>query len=284
MSSKLFIIIAISDLLTNSYPALHVLYFCTAPNIDFSTQVDYTKPVDPEFKHYVVPSLFMCTFGCLSQVSTAVLAVVRMVSIYKPFLDYPKWLPFVYISVFGTLMFCNEIVYTTIQFLEIDDALKSVMDKTIIVCLSLNISHCVLGILASFLTMLNIALKKRVEDSRIRSHCIIILMNVPYFFSVVNYAFSKTLFEKYGYFFLAFVAVSCLTSMLNPLIIVVLNRDLKKYIKSLICKNTQVNPTSGAIPRKRGLGNHIDGQNTGSNSIDVMADTTPAATWATSES
>ncbi|KAL5249027.1 hypothetical protein ACHWQZ_G018016 [Mnemiopsis leidyi] len=90
LSSRLFVLIAISDLLTNSYPALHILYFCLAPNIDLSIQVDYTKAVDPNFKHYSIPSLFLCAFGCLSQVSTAVLATVRMISIFKPMFSFPR--------------------------------------------------------------------------------------------------------------------------------------------------------------------------------------------------
>ena len=174
------------------------------------------------------------------------LAIVRMISIYKPFLDYPKWVPFAYISVFGSLMFVNETAYASLQFLEIDKTLADVINHTVHFCLFLNISHCILGILASFFTMLNIAFKKRVQDAKVRSNCIIFLMNVPYFFSAVNYALSKTLFEKYGYFFLAFVAVSCLTSMLNPLIIVVLNTDLRKFMRSIMCKKTKVNPHCAA--------------------------------------
>ncbi|KAL5249028.1 hypothetical protein ACHWQZ_G018017 [Mnemiopsis leidyi] len=90
LSRKLFLLIGISDLLTNSYPVLHILYFCVAPNIDFSTIIDYRHPVDPTFKHYTIPSLFVCSFGCLSQVSTFVLAIVRMISVYRPFLSLSK--------------------------------------------------------------------------------------------------------------------------------------------------------------------------------------------------
>ena len=91
LSSKLFVLIASSDLLTNSYPALHILYFCLAPNINLSIQVDYAREVKPLFKQYVIPSLFTCFFGCLSQAFTAVLAVTRMVAIFKPFFYIPKW-------------------------------------------------------------------------------------------------------------------------------------------------------------------------------------------------
>ena len=80
------------------------------------------------------------------------------------------------------------------------------------------------------MTMIMIGLKRRVQDMRIRSCYIICLMNVPYLFSVVNYTLSKTVFEQFGYFFLAFVAVSCFTSMLNPLIIVLQNKELKQYM------------------------------------------------------
>ena len=219
----------------------------------------------------------MCTFGCWSQVLTAVLAIVRMVSIYKPFLGYPNWVPLAYISVFGTLMFTNEVVYASLQFLEIDDSLVSVINGAVEFCLILNITHCILGIIASFLTMLNIALKRRMRDARVHSCYIICLMNVPYLFSAINYAFSKTLFAKYGYFFLAFVAVSSFTAMLNPILIVLLNAELRKFIKLLVCKKNKTNPASAVRLNKLADETCFLGQNTGN--IDI-----PAATELTAPS
>lgn len=232
MSSKLFVLIASSDLLTNSYPALHILYFCLAPNIDLSIQVDYTREVEPLFKQYVIPSLFTCFFGCLSQAFTAVLAVTRMVAIFKPFFHIPKWVPFTYLLGFAILMLINEVMYTFLHFFRLTKLLVDVIQGTSIFCLSLNISHCILGLLASFFTMLKISLRKQVQQIRApsNSNSIIFLMNAPYLFSVVNYVLSKTLFEKYGYFFLAFVAVSCFTSMLNPLLSVILKKNLREHI------------------------------------------------------
>lgn len=216
--------------------------------------MDYKEPVSPLFKEYVIPSLFMCTFGCFSQVSTAVLAVVRMIYIYKPFVTYSAWVPLTYIAVFGTLMALNEIAYASLHFVEIDAALADAISRTVDFCLSLNISHCIIGIIASLLTVLKIVLIKKDGHRegkvlKVRSSCIICLMNVPYLFSVVNYTLSKTIFEKYGYFFLAFVAVSCFTSMFNPVLIVLLNRELRKFIKSAVNCNKD-NPTKYVRNRK----------------------------------
>ena len=132
-------------------------------------------------------------------------------------------------------MFVNEVAYAALQFVNIDEFLIGVINSLVNFCLSLNITHCIIGIIASIMTMLMIVSKKRVRDSRIRSCYIICLMNVPYLFSVFNYALSRTIFERFGYFFLAFVAVSCFTSMLNPLIIVLLNKELKQFVMFVIC-------------------------------------------------
>ena len=129
-------------------------------------------------------------------------------------------------------MLINEVMYTFLHFFRLTKLLVDVIQGTSIFCLSLNISHCILGLLASFFTMVKISLRKQVREIRARSdsNSIVFLMNAPYLFSVVNYVLSKTLFEKYGYFFLAFVAVSCFTSMLNPLLSVILKKNLRQHI------------------------------------------------------
>ena len=165
-----------------------------------------------------------------------------MISVYRPFLSMglPQWIPMVYVSVFTVLMFVAEMAYAILQFMRIDKKLENLIHLQMDICLYMNMSHCVFGILASLFTMFIILSKKRVQDARVRSCYIISLMNVPYFISLVNYALSKTLFEQYGFYLVAYIAVFCFTSMLNPLIIVLLNSDLKKFMMSFLSKDSQV--------------------------------------------
>ena len=260
LSRKLFILIASSDLLTNSYPVLHILYFCISPNIDFSIITDFSsQSVDPTFKHYAIPSLFICSFGCLSQVSTFVLAIVRMISVYRPFfnLRYPQWIPLVYVSVFSTLMFMNEISFAAFHYLGMNDSVKHAIEFTVEFCFCLNITHFVFGILASFATVFKILWKRQPGKAKqvvhVRSCWIIFLMNVPYIFSIINYALCKTHFQKYGYFYLVYVAVPCFTSMFNPCVIVLLDTDLKQYIRALVYRMLKSSNRNKSIQESRSL-------------------------------
>ena len=50
LSRKLFMLLLISDFCTNSYPALHILYFCLSPNVDFAVNVNYDQTIDYIFR------------------------------------------------------------------------------------------------------------------------------------------------------------------------------------------------------------------------------------------
>ena len=168
-----------------------------------------------------------------------------MISVYWPFfsLRYPHWIPLTYASIFGMLMFVNEISFAVFHYCEINDSVKHAIDFTVEFCFTLNIAHFSFGILASAATMFKIFFTtqpgKTAQGQHVRSCWIIFLMNVPYLFSIVNYALCKTHFEKHGYFFLVYVAVPCFTSMFNPVVIVLLNTELKAYMKSLIVKGVK---------------------------------------------
>lgn len=246
LSCKLFLLTAISDLLTNSYPTLHIIYFTTSPRLDLRVFLDYQHGVPHIFKHYAIPSMFICSFGCTSQVITFVLSIVRAISVYRPFLSLriPHWIPLGYIAVFSFIMFTNEALFAILHFCydsvsqDKGYIIVRAIEITVEICYGLNIVHFILAIVASIATMAKILRRKKLlscnPDTNTRSCWIIFLMNVPYFFSMINYTLCKTLLKEHNYFFLVYVAIPCFTSMFNPLVIVLLNKELKQFIKSLI--------------------------------------------------
>ncbi|KAL5270940.1 hypothetical protein ACHWQZ_G001560 [Mnemiopsis leidyi] len=236
LSRKLFMLLSISDFCTNSYPVLHILYFCVAPNVNFGVNANYDQTIDYMFRYYAVPSLIMCTFGCLSQVTTSVLAIVRMISIFQPFLCYPQWVFLTYIALYTAIMAINNFGFAYCQFLELTPGVRRTIILTVDCCYWLNIAQCILGIVASLLTMGRIFSKRKVKDTRTRSCWIILLMNIPYCMSAINFILSKTNLAKYGYVYLSFVGVPCFTSMFNPLVIVWLNKEIKDFTRLLLTK------------------------------------------------
>ena len=178
----------------------------------------------------------MCSSGCLSQVTTSVLAIVRMISIFLPFLQMPQWIPLTYIALYTFFMTANNIGYAFCQFLQLTHSVRQIIVLTVDCCYWLNIVQCILGILASFLTMAKIFSKRKAKDKRSRGCWIVLLMNIPYCMSTVNFILSKTELAKYGYVYLSFVAVPCFTSMFNPLVIVFLNEEIRDFTRVLLTK------------------------------------------------
>ncbi|XP_063688840.1 uncharacterized protein LOC134821940 [Bolinopsis microptera] len=236
LSRKLFMLLSVSDFCTNSYPVLHILYFCVSPNVNFGVNTNYDQTIDYTFRFYAVPSLIMCTFGCLSQVTTSVLAIVRMISIFSPFIRLPQWAFLTYIAVYTCIMAINNFGFALCQFLELTPKVRGIIILTVDCCYWLNIAQCILGIVASLLTMGRIFSKRRVKDTRTRSCWIILLMNIPYCMSTINFILSKTNLAKYGYVYLSFVCVPSFTSMFNPLIIVFLNQEIRDFTHLLVTK------------------------------------------------
>ena len=177
----------------------------------------------------------MCKFGCLSQVTTSVLAIVRMISIFCPFLHVPQRMSLSYIALYSLLMTVNNFGFAFCQFLELTPSVRYVITLTLDYCYWLNIIQCMLGILASLFTAVKIFSKRGAEaDSRTRSCWIIIIMNLPYCLSAINFILSKTHLARYGYVYLTFVIVPCFTSMLNPLVVVLLNHKIREFTWSLL--------------------------------------------------
>ena len=145
-----------------------------------------------------------------------------------------------YVFVFGVVMFLNEISFAIFHFFHVNSFVRNAIEFTVEFCFTLNIAHFCFGIVASFATIFKIVLNRRpgkdAQHQHIRSCWIIFLMNVPYLFSIVNYVLCKTHFEKHGYFFLVYVAVPCFTSTFNPIVIVLLNTEIRLFMKSLVRK------------------------------------------------
>ena len=180
----------------------------------------------------------MCSFGCLSQVTTSALAIVRMISIFCPFLHVPQGVFLSYIALYSLLMAVNNFGFAFCQFLELTPSVRYIIILTVDCCYWLNIAQCILGIVASLLTTGRIFSKRRAEaDSRTRSCWIILIMNLPYCLSAINFILSKTNLARYGYVYLTFVIVPCFTSMLNPLVVVLLNHKIREFTWSLLQGN-----------------------------------------------
>ena len=112
--------------------------------------------------------------------------------------------------------------------------MRSVIELAVNACYWMTVLQIVVGIAASLFTFLKLFSKRKVEKNRLRSCCIILLMNIPYVMSVINFILSKTSMAKFGYVYLAFVVIPCFTSLFNPLVIVLMTHEIRHFAVKLV--------------------------------------------------
>ena len=197
----LFKVIAVSDFLTNLIPGIFMIY------VFFGTV---------EFKYTTLtqlPEFLSCTFGCISQVTTSLMAVTRMISVIKPFFRVEfKW-------IFGYLIFytvymgignAGSLVVTEMKSIrksnenqynlvpqtgeeeeKFDQALDTIETLNKHVCFVMNMAHCILGLLCSFIVVGYLQKQSSVGGSaeharKLRSCRTILIMNIPYMISIIS--------------------------------------------------------------------------------------------------
>ena len=239
----LFKVIAVTDFLTNLVPTIFMTYVFLS-----KVKFEYT------FANQI-PEFFSCTFGCISQVTTTMMAVTRMISIIKPFCRVKfKWvlayLIFyaIYMSIgnAGSLMITgiknsqniSDAQYQVIleenkDHLKFNVATIETLNK--FVCFVMNVFHCFLGILCSFVTVgyLRVIVSGSAEQARKLKSCnTILIMNIPYIISIVSnfLAFYQVIgidFKLVNHYMLPI-----LTSAFNPCVIVARTDAIKVALSS----------------------------------------------------
>ena len=225
--------IAVCDTLTNSYPIIHYLIFICLPKV-YNV---YNLPVtDPAGITILIGVLMICTCSCISQVSTAMLAVTRFICIVNPFVGVSSRIVMGYIKVYSVIMAGLNLSTMFCKILPAPNGLGPNLSR---ICLILNVSQCLIGISSSLFTVLNVIFKARLTqspDKRTKSSVTILLMNLPYVVSVVLILVTLTGISGVTFALLTFPTVACFTSMVNPLTILLLNQRAREYTKETLIR------------------------------------------------
>jgi hypothetical protein len=164
------------------------------------------------------------------------LAVTRFISIVSPFFRVSNSITLGYITVYAIVMAGLNL---STMFCKMLPAPKGLGPNLSRVCLMLNVSQCLLGICASLFTVLEVMFRKRLTeapDKRTRSSVTILLMNLPYIVSVVLILVTLTGISGIRFALLTFPTVATITSMLNPLTILLLNHRARRYTRQAILR------------------------------------------------
>eukprot|EP00116_Pleurobrachia_bachei_P005650 sb/3465912/ len=250
----LFKVIAVTDFMTNLVPTIFMAYV-------FLSRV--------QFKYTFVnqlPEFFSCTFGCISQVTTTMLAVTRMISIIRPFLRVRFKLVLAYLIFYAIYMsFGNagSLIITGIKdHQRITDGMdngRSVrhanethnevhgnysnhhnnhLDLSVLtletlnkfVCFVMNVLHCFIGIVCSFATVLYLRciMVGNTEGARkLKSCTTILIMNVPYVTSIISNFVAFYQLVNIDFKLVNHYMLPILTSAFNPCVIVARTNALR---------------------------------------------------------
>ena len=239
----LFKVIAVSDFLTNLIPGIFMIY------VFFGTV---------EFKYTTLtqlPEFLSCTFGCISQVTTSLMAVTRMISVIKPFFRVEFKLVLIYLIFYTIYMGIGnawDLVLTGMRNAQYKERGRNITEKwshgnandlevnsTIenlnkFVCFVMNMTHCILGLLCSFIVVGYLQSRKPIGGSATADHArklkschTILIMNIPYIISIVSNFLSFYQVIEIDFQLVNHYMLPILTSAYNPCVIAIRTNALK---------------------------------------------------------
>ena len=227
----LFKVIALSDFVTTLIPGIFISYVFFN-----SIKFEYT------FKNQI-PEFLSCTFGCISQVTTTLMAATRMISIIKPFLRVEFKLVVAYLVFYAVYMAvgnAGSLVITGIKESKnltddhhnhVGNHLATLETLNKFVCFVMNMIHCILGVLCSFIAVgyLRIIIGGSAEQARkLKSLNTILIMNIPYIFSIISNFMAFYQVIKIDFKLVNHYIIPILTSAFNPCVIMARTNVIKE--------------------------------------------------------
>ena len=232
----LFKVIAVSDFLTNLIPGIFMIYV-------FFGSVKFERTFLNQ-----LPEFLSCTFGCVSQVTTSLMAVTRMIAIIRPFCKVEFKFVLAYLIFYtiymgignaGSLVITgiknhrnvrqdlhNISEYVTLGYdrhYNLNMATIETLNK--MVCFSMNMAHCILGLLCSIIVVGYLQSRTPIGGSsshqrKLKVSKTILIMNIPYFISIISNFLAFYQVVEIDFKLVNHYMHPILTSAYNPCVIV----------------------------------------------------------------
>ena len=220
VTTFLFSSLALSDFLTNLISPIVYTVFMVKPKV-FSI-------VNATIGSF---GIFSCTLGCFSQCLTSLLTITRFLKIINPFKRIKKRTLMGYLVFYAFTMFVNNVLLTRELHKKRLNPFDSISG---LICFTLKVGHCLLGVICSIITVLYVyAFKPPSQtDKRTKQACTtILLMNVTSIGTLVcalllflsshgtMTGFEVNLSLQISLFCASFYIMPILTSAWNPIIL-----------------------------------------------------------------
>ncbi|KAL5263927.1 hypothetical protein ACHWQZ_G005121 [Mnemiopsis leidyi] len=243
----LFKVIAASDFITTLIPGIFISYVFFS-----SIKFEYTFKTE-------IPEFLSCTFGCISQVTTTMMAVTRMISILKPFLRVKFKVVLAYLIFYAVYMALGNAGSLIVAYMKearnytaagtntkdsYEDQIETLKSLNKFVCFVMNMIHCIMGVLCSFVSVgylrFIIGTGSAEQARKLKSCYTILIMNIPYIFSIVSnfLAFFKVL--KIDFKLVNHYLIPILTSAFNPCVIMIRTNVIQELKESAAGKDKRI--------------------------------------------
>ena len=239
VTTFLFSCLAVSDFLTNLMTPLVYTVFMMSPTTVHSLH-------SPSFLNVLLHfGDFSCATGCFSQCLATLLAITRHFKIKRPFGRIRKKTLKIYFAVYTSIMIFDNIAVSicTIILTHADsEKTKRFVGKItgiiVIICIGLNLLHCILGVVFSITTVVYVYLTKSASETiSTKRVCVtILLMNIVYVITVIQISLQFFNYNGSGVklFFSAYFLMPIFTSAYNPIILFIRSRQIRQTFFLLI--------------------------------------------------
>ena len=225
VKNLLFVVVAISDFLTNLVPAPFLSYVFLSPE-NFNQFSILNQ----------IPEFLCCTFGCISQVIVSLMAVTRMIKIVRPFLEIKfRWV-LAYLIAYAVYMAFGNVGHLVAAVIKGGQNQNGNLDMSLLekwnkfACFSINLAHCFLGIICSLVTIGY--LRKNMKEigdkaSKLKGSNTILIMNIPYVVSIVTNLLARYQAVRLNFSLVNHYIIPIFTSAFNPCVVLTRTKNLR---------------------------------------------------------
>ena len=225
VKNLLFVVVAISDFLTNLVPTPFISYVFLSPE-NFNQFSILNQ----------IPEFLCCTFGCISQVTVSLMALTRMIKIIRPFLKIKfRWV-LSYLIAYAVYMAFGNVGHLVAAVIKGGHNQNENLDMSLLekwnkfACFSINLVHCFVGIICSLVTVGYLLINmKGIGDksSKLRGSNTILIMNIPYVVSIVTNLLARYQAVQLNFSLVNHYIIPIFTSAFNPCVVLTRTKNLR---------------------------------------------------------
>ena len=159
---------------------------------------------------------------------------MRAINIIRPFSKVDAKLMYIYICFYAFLMLVTDLGGLLANMYQLHPTTRIIFSQG---CLVLSLIQCVIGVSSSVTSVISLIASRDSQNQRRTKSClIIVLMNIPYVIAAVMVTSALFNLSSVNFMLIYFVGIPTLTSAVNPLIALFVNKSFRTQLKCVVRK------------------------------------------------